>query len=101
MFIHLDLGCMAHPFPVGSFRITHAHQIDKIRALGLEQLRWSPERSELQAPRPDSAVAVAVPPEVPSAAATAEPAAQCRSRWRRPPGMPIRPRRVRRVWWSG
>ncbi|HYN58587.1 MAG TPA: DUF3391 domain-containing protein, partial [Rubrivivax sp.] len=22
MFIHLDLGWMSHPFPVGSFRIT-------------------------------------------------------------------------------
>ncbi len=51
MFIHLDLGWMSHPFPVGSFRITHAQQIDKIRSLGLKQLRWSPEKSEL-APLP-------------------------------------------------
>jgi HD-GYP domain-containing protein (c-di-GMP phosphodiesterase class II) len=56
MFIHLDLGWMSHPFPVGSFRITHAQQIDKIRALGLRQLRWSPEKSELSplAPRADA-----------------------------------------------
>ena len=47
MFIHLDLGWMQHPFPVGSFRITHAQQIDKIRGLGLKQLRWSPEKSDL------------------------------------------------------
>ncbi len=52
MFIHLDLGWMAHPFPVGSFRITHAQQIEKIRGLGLKQLRWSPEKSDLAAARP-------------------------------------------------
>jgi HD-GYP domain-containing protein (c-di-GMP phosphodiesterase class II) len=52
MFIHLDLGWMAHPFPVGSFRITHPQQIDKIRGLGLRQLRWSPEKSELLPPQP-------------------------------------------------
>ena len=49
MFIHLDLGWMAHPFPVGSFRIANAQQIEKIRGLGLKQLRWSPEKSELAA----------------------------------------------------
>ena len=53
MFIHLDLGWMKHPFPVSSFRITHAHQIERIRSLGLRQLRWSPDKSEL-APTPAS-----------------------------------------------
>ncbi len=52
MFIHLDLGWMAHPFPVGSFRITHPQQIEKIRGLGLKQLRWSPEKSDLAAAPP-------------------------------------------------
>ena len=47
MFIHLDLSWMRHPFPVSSFRITHAQQIDKIRKLGLKQLRWSPDKSTL------------------------------------------------------
>lgn len=50
MFIHLDMGWMRHPFPVGSFRITHPQQIEKIRGLGLTQLRWSPEKSDLAAP---------------------------------------------------
>ena len=54
MFIHLDLSWMQHPFPVGSFRITHAQQIDKIRGLGLKQLRWSPEKSELAAAAPEA-----------------------------------------------
>ena len=46
MFVHLDLSWMRHPFPVGSFRISQAQQIDKIRGLGLKQLRWSPEKSD-------------------------------------------------------
>jgi HD-GYP domain-containing protein (c-di-GMP phosphodiesterase class II) len=50
MFIHLDLGWMSHPFPVSSFRITSEQQIEKIRGLGLKQLRWSPEKSELAPP---------------------------------------------------
>jgi HD-GYP domain-containing protein (c-di-GMP phosphodiesterase class II) len=68
MFIHLDLGWMKHPFPVGSFRITHVQQIDKIRNLGLKQLRWSPEKSELAA-QPVAAEAEAAPsPAEPTAA---------------------------------
>jgi len=71
MFIHLDLSWMQHPFPVGSFRITHAQQIDKIRGLGLKQLRWSPEKSELAAPPAPAAqddaapvaAAIELPPE--------------------------------------
>jgi HD-GYP domain-containing protein (c-di-GMP phosphodiesterase class II) len=55
MFIHLDLSWMQHPFPVGSFLITQEQQIEKIRGLGLKQLRWSPERSELAAPAPTPA----------------------------------------------
>lgn len=70
MFIHLDLSWMQHPFPVGSFRITHAQQIDKIRGLGLKQLRWSPEKStsaEVVAEAP-----VAEAPAPPTAAMAAE-----------------------------
>ena len=63
MFIHLDLSWMQHPFPVGSFRISHAQQIDKIRSLGLKQLRWSPEKSELVPPQAaEHALAQAPPP---------------------------------------
>jgi HD-GYP domain-containing protein (c-di-GMP phosphodiesterase class II) len=51
MFVHLDLGWMAHPFPLSSFRIASADQIDTIRGLGLKQLRWVPEKSELDEPR--------------------------------------------------
>jgi HD-GYP domain-containing protein (c-di-GMP phosphodiesterase class II) len=82
MFIHLDLSWMQHPFPVGSFRITHDAQIDKIRGLGLKQLRWSPEKSVLEpAVATDSAgagnasaaaPAVSVPASVETAAQAAE-----------------------------
>jgi HD-GYP domain-containing protein (c-di-GMP phosphodiesterase class II) len=49
MFVHLDLGWMSHPFPLSSFRIASAEQISIIRTLGLTELRWSPEKSELPA----------------------------------------------------
>lgn len=49
MFIHLDGGWMSHPFPLSSFKITSAEQIETIRSLGLKKVRWSPERSDLTA----------------------------------------------------
>ena len=73
MFIHLDLSWMAHPFPVGNFRITHAQQIDKIRGLGLKQLRWSPEKSELEPPTRPELFDDREPPAAASAAAPAAP----------------------------
>ncbi len=82
MFIHLDLGWMAHPFPVGSFRITHPQQIDKIRGLGLTQLRWSPERSEL-APPQAPACATAEQTEQSAATAIEESPVQAAERERR------------------
>ncbi|HEX2540421.1 MAG TPA: HD domain-containing phosphohydrolase [Caldimonas sp.] len=45
MVVHLDVGWMSHPFPLSSFRITSAAQLDKIRALGLKRVRWSPQDS--------------------------------------------------------
>jgi len=69
MYIHLDLSWMQHPFPVGSFRITDAQQIDTIRGLGLRQLRWSPEKSTLAPAHPaaanDGADAAAPPAPAP------------------------------------
>ncbi|WP_088283485.1 HD-GYP domain-containing protein [Ideonella sp. A 288] len=67
MFIHLDLGWWAHPFALSSFQIASPDQIATLRALGLKQLRWSPEKSHL-----DDADAPAVDP----AGASAAPAAQ-------------------------
>lgn len=76
MFIHLDGGWMSHPFPLSSFKISSAEQIETIRSLGLKKLRWSPERSDL--PAEDTvAVAIAEQPEAP-AAVQEDPAAQAR-----------------------
>jgi len=76
MYIHLDLGWMSHPFPLSSFRIATPEQIATIRALGLQRVRWVPEKSELGAPKTDGAAAAA-------AAAPAESAEQRAARERR------------------
>ena len=47
MFVHLDIGWMAHPFPLSSFRITTPAQLATIRTLGLRKVRWSPQQSDL------------------------------------------------------
>ena len=42
MFIHLEGGWLAHPFPLSNFRIGSPQQIAAIRSLGLSRIRWSP-----------------------------------------------------------
>ncbi len=54
MYVHLDLGWMRHPFPLSSFRITSPEQIEAIRGLGLERVRWAPDKSLPDAPGPDA-----------------------------------------------
>jgi putative nucleotidyltransferase with HDIG domain len=66
MFIHLDGGWMSHPFPLSSFKISSADQIETIRSLGLKRVRWSPERSDL----PVEATAGDGGPGLPDAPAT-------------------------------
>jgi putative nucleotidyltransferase with HDIG domain len=48
MFVHLDVGWLAHPFPLSSFRIGSPEQIEVIRGLGVKEVRWSPERSDAE-----------------------------------------------------
>jgi putative nucleotidyltransferase with HDIG domain len=50
MFVLLDMSWMSHPFALGSFKIGSPAQIDTIRSLGKDRLRWDPERSDLAAP---------------------------------------------------
>jgi len=52
IFIQLDGGWLSHPFPLSSFRIASQEQISTLRELGLRQLRWVPEKSDLP---PDAA----------------------------------------------
>jgi putative nucleotidyltransferase with HDIG domain len=87
-FVHLDGGWWSHPFPLSSFRITSESQIQTIRSLGLERVRYSPERSDFGSTgsgRLDTgsgagstfgaATAVAASPGAATAAAPATPAA--------------------------
>lgn len=73
MYIHLDLGWMSHPFPLGSFKITTADQIATIRTLGLSTVRMCPTQSD---PEPGEANADAEAGASPGAedALPAEPA---------------------------
>lgn len=65
MHVHLDVGWMGHPFALNSFKITAEEQIATIRGLGLERVRWDPERSDpgvLVALRPETVQAPGVAP---------------------------------------
>jgi HD-GYP domain-containing protein (c-di-GMP phosphodiesterase class II) len=46
MFVHLDGGWLAHPFPLSNFKIASNDQVDTLRSLGLERIRWSPTKSD-------------------------------------------------------
>jgi putative nucleotidyltransferase with HDIG domain len=45
-YIYLDLGWMAHPFALNSFKITTPEQIETLRSLGLERVRYAPALSD-------------------------------------------------------
>jgi HD-GYP domain-containing protein (c-di-GMP phosphodiesterase class II) len=47
MYVQLDGGWLSHPFPLSSFRLTSDDQINTIRGLGLQKVRWIPEKSDL------------------------------------------------------
>lgn len=66
LYVELELGWMAHPFPKGSFKISSERQVDTIRSLGLPRIRVVPSRSDppLGVP-PDAAPTVAGPALVP------------------------------------
>ena len=49
MFIHLEGGWLAHPFPLSNFKLNSAQQIATLRSLGLTSVRWSPAKSDLEA----------------------------------------------------
>jgi putative nucleotidyltransferase with HDIG domain len=47
MFVYLDMGWMDHPFPVSNFKISNQSQIDTIRSLGIDRIRFAPEKSSV------------------------------------------------------
>ncbi len=73
MFVQLEGGWLSHPFPLSSFRLVNAEQIATIRGLGLKQLRWVPEKSDLP---DDTAAAQAAPWSAAGAAAPSDAAMQ-------------------------
>jgi HD-GYP domain-containing protein (c-di-GMP phosphodiesterase class II) len=52
MYIMLEGGWLAHPFPLSNFRLTTREQVAAVRGLGVSHVRWLPERSELDGPEP-------------------------------------------------
>ncbi len=61
LYIHLDLGWMDHPFPLGSFKIKNDEQIETIRSLGLNRIRFDPRKSDTK-PLPRQAQPTTPPP---------------------------------------
>lgn len=47
MYVYIDLGWMDHPFPLNRFKIKSEAQINTIRALGLQEIRYCPENSDV------------------------------------------------------
>lgn len=79
MYVQLDGGWLSHPFPLSSFRLASEDQIATLRGLGLQQVRWVPEKSELfEDPTSVDARAAAA-----AEAARAESAAEAAARERR------------------
>lgn len=77
MYVELELGWLAHPFPTGSFKITSDKQIEIIRSLGRKQIRYVPSKSDLSQPvapatvaPPPTAAAPDATPASPSTTAT-------------------------------
>ncbi|MBY0453579.1 MAG: DUF3391 domain-containing protein [Burkholderiaceae bacterium] len=85
MFIHLNLSWLEHPFPLGSFRIATPAQIETLRGLGLQQVRYDPVKSSLDNPHGGLELVppVAPPPLEPLPAGAATQAA--------PPSVPVAP----------
>lgn len=46
MYVELELGWMAHPFPTSSFKISSDKQIETIRSLGLQRVKFVPSKSD-------------------------------------------------------
>ncbi len=80
MYVQLDGGWLSHPFPLSSFKLTSDEQIATIRGLGLQQVRWVPEKSDL--PQPEGAEA-APGGEASAQAQPVESAAEAAARERR------------------
>lgn len=46
MYVQLDVGWLVHPFLVNNFKITSQKQIQTLKGLGLQTVRYVPDRSD-------------------------------------------------------
>jgi putative nucleotidyltransferase with HDIG domain len=46
LYVDLDLGWMAHPFPSSRFKIDSEKQMEVLRSLGVERIRFVPSKSD-------------------------------------------------------
>lgn len=46
LFVRIELGWLDHNFPLNSFKIKNAQQIEQIRQLGLKEILYDPARSD-------------------------------------------------------
>ncbi len=69
MFVQLEGGWLSHPFAVSAFKLASNEHIATLRGLGLREVLWVPEKSDLHHdPAPDADCTEDAPP---AAAATA------------------------------
>ncbi len=74
MHVHLELGWMAHPFPLSSFRIASASQIETLRGLGLREVRILLPRCDAEVVQALEAQRAAASGPLPTAPAALPPA---------------------------
>lgn len=88
LYVHLDLGWMQHPFTFNNFKIKDKEQIQQIRELNLERVRYDPSRSDYE-PLPLTQPAPAPSVEAPiEAAPTLMPKPEPAAETPRPPRTP-------------
>jgi putative nucleotidyltransferase with HDIG domain len=84
MFIYLDLGWMKHPFALNSFKIGSRDQVDTLIKLGVNRIRWSPEKSDPEpSEAPDQPDAIVGARQALAEVVAAEVAARAEERLRR------------------
>ena len=68
MFVVLDVGWQQHPFPFNSFKLRTGEQLNVLRSLGLDKVRYDPERSDVAPLPPSTSLAPTVAEIAPPAA---------------------------------
>ena len=61
-FVYIDLGWIKHPFALNSFKISSLDQIDTLIKLGVNRVRWSPEKSDPPPGTPSTTESKPTPP---------------------------------------